>query len=200
MNNRKTKKLISIIAVITVVLLLVAVYVYKKTDRDTSTSGAKENTQSEESLKDNNSNSSESNGNTEASDKNNQIETDQPIDFQAIASENKPIIVNYGSEGCPPCRKLKPILQSLSDKYGENLYIRYVDVWKHPELQGNFRFEYIPSQVFFNKDGSPYQPSQKLIDNYQFQVIKDNNGNHLYTLHQGFLPQEILTEIIEDIV
>lgn len=203
MDNRKTKKIISIIAIVTAVLLMIGIYAYKKSNKnDSSTVNSKETTQSETGSNEKSSKpTSDNSSSKEASDRGNvDIETGQPIDFQAIAAEHKPIIVNFGSEGCPPCRKLKPVLQSLSDKYGDKLYIRYVDIWKHPDFQGDFQFEYIPSQVIFNKDGSPYIPSKEMIESYQFQLVKDSSGKHIYTMHQGSLPQEVLSEIIEGII
>lgn len=198
MNNKKVKKIISIIAMITVVLLLIALYLYKNHNATISQDTHQSASASKGEAKDSTSNSAAPDPNSNNKDEG--IETDQPINFQSVSAENKPIIVNFGSEGCPPCRKFKPILQSLSDEYGDKLYIRYIDVWKHPELQGDFQFEYIPSQVIFNKDGSPYVPSQELIDNFQFQIIKNKEGKHIYTLHQGPLPEEVLTGIIKEMI
>ena len=192
MNKTQIKKFISIILIIVVVCILFGIYTYKKLN-NISTETNKLSSESQ-----NNSESTSSNKDGETSSK--PIETDQPIDYEGIFEKGKPLILIFGSEDCVACRQLKPILQKLSDKHGGEIYIKYVDIVKHPNSYADYRFQFIPSLIFFKKDGTPYIPSQEYIDEYNFEIAKDNSDNAKYTLHQGALPKEILENIIQELI
>lgn len=191
MNKTQIKKFISIILIIVVVCILFGIYTYKKLNNN-STETNKLASESQ-----NNSESTSSNKDGETSGK--PIETDQPIDYEGIFEEGKPLILVFGSEDCVACRQLKPNLQKLSDKHDGEIYIKYVDIVKHPDSYNNYRFQFIPTLVFFKNDGTPYIPSKEYIDEYNFEISKDDSGNTKYTLHQGALPEEVLEEIIQDL-
>lgn len=46
----------------------------------------------------------------------------------------------------------------------------------------------------------PYIPSKEYVDEYNFEIAKDDSDNVKYTLHQGALPQEILEDIIKELI
>lgn len=192
MKKTRIKKIISIILILVVVGILFGIYTYKNLNNNsTETNKAASESQ-------NSSEGSSSNQDGETSGKS--IETDQPIDYDGIIREGKPLILVFGSEDCVACRQLKPILQKLSDKHGGQIYIKYVDIVKHPDSYDDYRFQFIPSLIFFKKDGTPYIPSQEYIDEYNFEIAKDDSDNAKYTLHQGALPKEILESIIQELI
>ncbi len=180
MEKTKIKKIISTILIIVVVGILFGIYTYKKTNNNSTET----NRLASESQ--NSSDGSSSNKDGETSGK--PIEIDQPIDYEGIFEEGKPLILVFGSEDCVACRQLKPILQKLSDKHDGEIYY------------DNYKFQYIPSLIFFKNDGTPYIPSKEYIDEYNFEIAKDDSGNAKYTLHQGALPQEILENIIQELI
>lgn len=190
MTNLKVKTIIQIFAVILILALFFGIYAYKKNSN-------KEKAEESNQIK--NSQSSDE-SQSKSSAKASPIDSEEPIDYKAVAMEGKPIIVNFGSEGCGPCRAFKPTLEKFNEKYGKDIYIKYLDVWKQPGIEGDFQMRVIPSQVIFTKDGTPYVPSNKLIKEYNFQTIKDSSGNHIYTLHEGPLPEDVLGEIIKEII
>lgn len=192
MNKTQIKKIISIILIFIVVGILFGLYTYKNLNKNsTETNKAVSEAQ----------NSGEgSSSSKDGGDSNNTIETDKPIDYNAIFKEGKPLILVFGSADCVACRQLKPILQELSDKHDGEIYIKYVDIVKHPDSYENYRFQYIPSLIFFKNDGTPYIPSKGYIDEYNFEMPKDDSDNVKYTLHQGALPQEILENIIQELI
>lgn len=192
MEKTKIKKIISIILIIVVVGILFGIYTYKKTNNNSTET----NRLASESQ--NSSDGSSSNKDGETSGK--PIEADQPIDYECIFEEGKPLILVFGSEDCVACRQLKPILQKLSNKHEDEIYIKYVDIVKNPDSYDNYRFQFIPTLIFFKNDGSPYIPSQEYIDEYNFEIAKDNSDNAKYTLHQGALPKEILENIIQELI
>lgn len=192
MNKTQVKKIISIILILVVVGILFGIYTYKN-KKDQSTDNNRISSEAQDGSKSNS--SSNDGGNS-----NNSIETDEPIDYDGIAKEGKPLILIFGSEDCIACRQLKPVMEKLSDKYEGKIYIKYVDIVKHPDFYDNYKFQYIPSLIFFKNDGTPYIPSKEYVDEYNFEIAKDDSGNPKYTLHQGALPQEILENIIQELI
>lgn len=192
MNKTRIKKIISIILILVVVGILFGIYSYKNLNNNpTETNKAASESQ-------NSSEDSSPNKDGETSGK--PIETDEPVDYDGIVKEGKTLILVFGSEDCVACRQLKPILQKLSDKHDGDIYIKYVDIVKHPDSYDDYRFQFIPSLIFFKKDGTPYIPSKEYIDEYNFEIAKDDSDNAKYTLHQGALPKEILESIIQELI
>lgn len=192
MNKTQVKKIISIILILVVVGILFGIYTYKNKNNQST-----ENNRIASEAQDNSKSNSSSN---EGGNSNNSIETDEPIDYDGIVKEGKPLILIFGSEDCIACRQLKPVMEKLSDKYEGKIYIKYVDIVKHPDFYDNYRFQYIPSLIFFKNDGTPYIPSKEYVDEYNFEIAKDDSDNAKYTLHQGALPQEILENIIQELI
>ena len=54
--------------------------------------------------------------------------------------------------------------------------------------------------IFYKNDGTPYIPSKEYVDEYNFEMPKDDSNNVKYTLHQGALPKEILEDIIQELI
>ena len=192
MNKTQVKKIISIILILVVVGILFGIYTYKNKNNQ-STENNRISSEAQNSIKSNSSSN-------EGGNSNNSIETDEPIDYDGIVKEGKPLILIFGSEDCIACRQLKPVMEKLSDKYDGKIYIKYVDIVKHPDFYDNYRFQYIPSLIFFRNDGTPYIPSKEYVDEYNFEIAKDDSGNAKYTLHQGALPQEILENIVQELI
>ena len=192
MNKTQVKKIISIILILVVVGILFGIYTYKNKNNQ-STDNNRISSEAQDGSKSNSSSN-------EVGNSNNKIETDEPIDYDGIVKEGKPLILIFGSEDCIACRQLKPVMEKLSDKYEGKIYIKYVDIVKHPDFYDNYRFQYIPSLIFFKNDGTPYIPSKEYVDEYNFEIAKDDSGNAKYTLHQGALPQEILENIIQELI
>lgn len=192
MNKTQVKKIISIILILVVVGILFGIYTYKN-KKDQSTENNRIASEAQDGSKSNSSSN-------EGGNSNNKIDTDEPIDYDGIVKEGKPLILIFGSEDCIACRQLKPVMEKLSDKYEGKIYIKYVDIVKHPDFYDNYRFQYIPSLIFFKNDGTPYIPSKEYVDEYNFEIAKDDSDNAKYTLHQGALPQEILENIIQELI
>ena len=76
---------------------------------------------------------------------------DNPVD-KALTS-GKPSLVDFGSERCQPCRMMAPILEKLKKKYDGKMNVVFIDTEKDPFISPRYVVDYIPVQVFFDKDG-----------------------------------------------
>jgi thioredoxin 1 len=75
-----------------------------------------------------------------------------PVADEGISS-GMPVLLQLGSHGCPPCRKMTPILDDLRADYKGKFLIRYIDVWANTDAGNKYGVKKIPTQIFFDKEG-----------------------------------------------
>ncbi|HEY6871658.1 MAG TPA: thioredoxin family protein [Geobacteraceae bacterium] len=71
---------------------------------------------------------------------------------QALSS-GKPTVIDLGARTCIPCKKMAPILESLSGQYRGKASVLFIDVHADPDAAEKFHVQMIPTQVFFNAHG-----------------------------------------------
>jgi thioredoxin 1 len=71
---------------------------------------------------------------------------------QALAS-GKPAVIDLGARHCIPCKKMAPILESLSNDYRGRASVLFIDVNEDQAAALKFRIQMIPTQIFFNAQG-----------------------------------------------
>ena len=121
----------------------------------------------------------------------------EAIDLAALFQYKLPIIIDFGSDSCIPCQQMAPVLKSANEDYQGKAIIKFVDVWKYTDAANNFPVQVIPTQVFFNADGTPYVPSDDLGIEFGFYSTKDTQ-EHVFTVHQGGLTAEQMDIILAD--
>lgn len=68
-------------------------------------------------------------------------------------SSGKPTVIDLGARTCIPCKKMAPILESLSNEYRGKAGVLFIDVHEDHAAAQKFRVQMIPTQIFFNADG-----------------------------------------------
>ncbi len=121
----------------------------------------------------------------------------EAIDLAVLFAYKLPIIIDFGSDSCIPCQQMAPVLQSANEDYQGKAIIKFVDVWKYTDAANDFPVQVIPTQVFFNADGTPYVPSDDLGIEFGFYSTKDTQ-EHVFTVHQGGLTTEQMNKILAD--
>ncbi len=115
------------------------------------------------------------------------------IDFASLAEYGLPVIVDYGADSCIPCKQMAPVLKTMNAEMKDKAFIKFVDVWKYGSAANNVPIQIIPSQVFFNADGTPYVPSDSLKK--QIGGFKLYNG---FTVHEGGLTEDEMRAILSE--
>lgn len=87
-----------------------------------------------------------------------------------------PAIVDFYADWCGPCKMIAPILEELSEEYGDKINIYKVDTEAERELSAAFAIRSIPSMLFIPMDEPPQMangalPKQNLEEIIQ-QVLK----------------------------
>ena len=122
------------------------------------------------------------------------------FDLEKILSYGLPVIVDFGADSCEPCKKMAPILAELNKDLRGQAIVKFVDVWKNNQASGNMPLEVIPTQFFFNADGSPYKPADEAAATQNGFIMYEmrDSGEHIYTVHQGYLDKESLLKILKE--
>lgn len=117
------------------------------------------------------------------------LKVTEQIDFEALSEHGFPVIADYGSDDCIPCKEMKPVLKKMNEEFAGKAFVKFVDVWKDQNAAKNVPIQIIPTQVLFNADGTPFVLSDELHKEMEFLMYNDKEeGKHTFTVHQGGLP------------
>ena len=82
---------------------------------------------------------------------------------QALAS-GKPAVIDLGARHCIPCKKMAPILETLSNEYRGRASVLFIDVNEDQAAALKFSIQMIPTQIFFNSQGKEVKRHIGFID------------------------------------
>ena len=90
------------------------------------------------------------------------------------AEKPRPQLIDFGAGKCATCKMMNGVLEKLSTKHGDQIDVRFVDVWEDEAAAETHSIRMIPTQIFL-----------------------DAKGNELFR-HEGFISKEdILTKWAE---
>ena len=91
-------------------------------------------------------------------------------DFLEALKSDKPVVVDFGSNSCIPCRQMRPILQEIRKKHLGKAEVLVIDIYKYQGLAREYKIRMIPTLIFF-----------------------DSNAKEVHR-HQGFMTKKAILE------
>ena len=86
---------------------------------------------------------------------------------------HKPALIDFYADWCGPCKMLAPILEELSEEYGDKINIYKIDTEAEQELAAAFGIRSIPSMLFCPMDAEPQMANGALPKAELERVIAD---------------------------
>lgn len=81
--------------------------------------------------------------------------TDADFD-QAVLGSDKPILVDFWAEWCPPCKMVAPVLDQIAGERDGDIVIAKLNVDESPIVAQRYGIQSIPTLVVFNQ-GAPVE-------------------------------------------
>lgn len=73
-------------------------------------------------------------------------------DFERLVLKaEQPVMVDFYSNGCPPCRRLAPTIEELAEEYQGRAVVAKVNVDRVPDLAHQYGIQGIPAVLFFDR-------------------------------------------------
>ncbi len=77
--------------------------------------------------------------------------TDRNFDDEVLAAD-KPVLVDFWSSWCPPCKMTEPVVEALAKERGDTLKVGKLQVDQNPLTAGRYEVVGVPTFVLF-RDG-----------------------------------------------
>lgn len=81
-----------------------------------------------------------------------------------------PAIIDFYADWCGPCKMIAPVLEELSEEYGDKIKIYKIDTEAEQELAAAFAIRSIPSLLFIPLDEEP-QMANGALPKQSFEEI-----------------------------
>ncbi|HBA89570.1 MAG TPA: thioredoxin [Geobacter sp.] len=91
--------------------------------------------------------------------------------IRAALTSGKPSVIDLGARTCIPCKKMAPILESLSTEYRGKASVLFIDVHENEAAADKFRIQMIPTQIFFNAQGKEIKRHIGFME--KSEIVKD---------------------------
>lgn len=93
---------------------------------------------------------------------------DTPVDL--TRRSGKPVLVDFGRDGCQACDMMTPILEALTDEAAGRYTVLFVHIGENPILADRYGIQAIPTQIIYDQTGRElfrhvgFIPKAQLVD------------------------------------
>lgn len=68
-----------------------------------------------------------------------------------VMQEEKPVLLDFWAEWCPPCKMIAPIIDELAEEYKDKIKVVKVDVDSAGKIAQQYSVSSIPTLILMNK-------------------------------------------------
>jgi thioredoxin len=83
-------------------------------------------------------------------------------DYAEIIKTKGRVLVDFGAEWCPPCKKMEPVLMQLENELGDKFSLAKVDAGIHTNIMKELKVEAIPTFIIY-QDGKEVWRRQGVV-------------------------------------
>jgi len=67
--------------------------------------------------------------------------------FTELINQDKPVLIDFYTDWCIPCKKMAPIIQDLKSELGNKIEVVKVDIDKNPKIASKFLVRVVPTFI-----------------------------------------------------
>ena len=109
------------------------------------------------------------------------VEVDGKNFEEQVLKSDRPVMVDFAAEWCPPCKVLSPLVEEIAREYEGRAVVAHLDVDRAPDLARTYGVLSVPTVVFF-KDGKVVStsvglvPKEKLTEALDEMIAQGGSG------------------------
>lgn len=100
--------------------------------------------------------------------------TNKKETFSDLINGDRPVLVDFTAEWCGPCKMMKPVLEELHQRMGDEIRIIKVDIDQSPQASAFYSVNSVPTLILFQKGNILWRQSgvvaapslQKIINQF----------------------------------
>lgn len=92
------------------------------------------------------------------------LEASTAQEFHGALQSGRPTVVDFGSNHCIPCIRLRPVLRAVKDAHGDRINVIFMEVNEHRDLSQQYRVQLIPTLIFFDAQGREVYRKMGFLD------------------------------------
>ncbi|HSW53906.1 MAG TPA: thioredoxin family protein [Ignavibacteriaceae bacterium] len=102
------------------------------------------------------------------------------ISINAQTKEVKPKVtfIELGSVNCIPCKMMKPVMEAIENKYGDQVKVVFYDVWTQEQKKyaQQYKIKLIPTQVFLDENGKEFHRHEGFYPEAEIDKLLQGKG------------------------
>lgn len=71
--------------------------------------------------------------------------------FEEVIQSEEPVLLEFYTEWCVPCKKMAPQLREVAETFGEDLTIIKIDAEKNTALKKHLKVEDVPTLLLYQR-------------------------------------------------
>ncbi|MFA5080770.1 MAG: thioredoxin [Candidatus Paceibacterota bacterium] len=96
-------------------------------------------------------------------------------EFKTIVEKSeKPIVIDFFTNWCPPCKMLSPVIEKLAEEYKDKIEFIKMDLDQCPNTGNAFAVDRIPTVIFLS-NGKPKSSFVGFKDEAEIKLWLENN-------------------------
>jgi thioredoxin 1 len=99
-----------------------------------------------------------------------------PDDNNKTDSTLKMTFVELGSETCVQCKNMRPVMDSIQKKYGNQILVKFIDVIKNSQEAEKYKIEVMPTQVFLDTNNKELHRHKGFYSEDSIHIFLQSKG------------------------